>query len=697
MTVLDNSKGQCPPWRPCLVCLGFLVALGLSLVAGCRGRVVTKPAGTGTLKSSSTDEALESARDIFRKEVGLKAYRNAIGKFNTFASRHLERRPEPLTDAQRDLLTNQVGLQEDELAEIGSATFTLLDGHYLDDCFLMRDAVRSLSLYELPPLQQVEKVFAWVMRQVRLQAGDREPVPAQFVLRRGWGTALERAFVFLDLVNQLSLDGCIVAYPADSSGQGFARFWLPGVLVDKDVYLFDTRLGLPLPSPSGQGIATLKEVRTHAAPFQPLALDDKHHYDVTPAQARQAELYLGWSLSALAPRMKFLEGELQPNNKVVLSKDPAPVLPKFKAAAGPEVRVRVAAQPGDPKNPLRLLRDFLPPGEGGTDKSNRKIGFEIALVPFQSLPKAIRRIPPWHQGTVMLNPQITFAMMFVQFPVPALRKDVEQGAAQKPDALKDRMRRGQDSQKNRDDRQDLRLRLVEYVQTNLSQDFSGQSFDHFLLSARSSRDDLLRGRYEEATQQLVESQEQVNVQKVLAQTERDLDRKVDWWSEEVQTVMASAKGPEIAQKLNDLWVGAVAADEDKDSPREPNWLTNGIPPWVLAILRASAEPLGEEATYLLALCKHEQAERAQARFERGQKNASPADAWKTADGWWEEYLKSYPSGPSVVAVRLNRAVVKAALNDRPAALALLRSADASGGLLEETGRLYRAKLLKEKK
>ena len=42
---------------------------------------------------------------------------------------------------------------------------------------------------------------------------------------------------------------------------GRAQEWLPAVLLDKQLYLFDTELGLPVPGPGGQGIATLAQVR----------------------------------------------------------------------------------------------------------------------------------------------------------------------------------------------------------------------------------------------------------------------------------------------------------------------------------------------------------------------------------------------------------------------------------------------------
>ncbi len=679
---------------------------------GCNRVRVTKPlpgGPPGKVPVAQTDEALDAARDILRKEVGLKAYRNAVQKLNTYFSRHPEQRPQTLSDAERDLLVQKVGLEEDELAEITSNTFTSLDAHYLDLCFLMRDAARSLGVQELPPLQQVENLFAWITRQVRLVEEGGPPLPPQFVLRRGWGTPLERALIFLEMLNQMGLEGCLLAFPADPGSQRFARFWLAGVLVQGQIYLFDTRLGLPLPGPDGgDAPATLEQVREkargNADPFRRLALDDKHHYDVTAEQAGKAEIYLGWTLSALAPRMKYLQELLAGSTRIVLSADPAAATQRFEAAAK-GVPVRVAARFGDP-NPLRVLRSFLPPAEGGVDASNpgRKFRAEYGLIPDRALPKAIGKIPPVvSAGPVQLvNPgRILFARLFMDFPVPTLRKDYDQQNTQRPDKLMERRRQGEDPQKSEDERQDLRKRLIDYLLTSTSPGRGEQSSEPFWLAPRSSRDDILRGRYAEdgAATKLIESLEQVNVQKGLARSRPDLDEEVARWGEEVLALAQQLYGnqnpsPQTLARWNLLWTGRP---EGAGEAGGPPLATDRLPPWLLAVLGAAADPLGEEATYLLALCMHEKAERSQVRFGRGQRNEAPAAAWETATEWWQQYLEKYPNRPGAAAARLWLARARAALNDRTGAIRLLQNLSGNLTPLEETARLYRARLLQDKK
>ena len=159
------------------------------------------------------------------------------------------------------------------MAEVSAESYTLLDGWHLDGAFLLHDAAtHALEPEEvggdLPapsPLERATAAFAWAVREVRL--AEPTPIgltPPQFALRRASGTPLERALVYLDLLDQLGAAddeaaakpgqtetppflGCLVFCrdkPADAP-----RLWACGVVLNggPDVYLFDPRLGLPLP------------------------------------------------------------------------------------------------------------------------------------------------------------------------------------------------------------------------------------------------------------------------------------------------------------------------------------------------------------------------------------------------------------------------------------------------------------------
>src|SRR5205807_13817 len=121
-----------------------------------------------------------------------------------------------MTPEAAQKLQQAIGLSADEVKEIEGSNYTLLDAHHLDRCFLFRDIATSLALagagddstgkpIRRSGLEQAQAAFAWVMREMRLFAGRDArlfdeavlPVPPEFVVRRGVGSGLERALVYL--------------------------------------------------------------------------------------------------------------------------------------------------------------------------------------------------------------------------------------------------------------------------------------------------------------------------------------------------------------------------------------------------------------------------------------------------------------------------------------------------------------------
>src|SRR5207244_5163654 len=184
----------------------------------------------------------------------------------------------------------------------------------------------------------------------------------------------------------------MIGYPDGGANQPFVP-WIPGALVNKEVYLFDTRMGIPLPAPDGKGIATVRQIRTSDKPFAALTLDDKHSYDMTAEQARKMEIFLTVPLSALAPRMKFLDDTLGGRQKVHSFADWASLLKEFQgAAAAQNISVRFWGANGDRAAPIRILRTFMPSAEGGTDPPPFVLmrQMTLQLVPGFSVPRVIQ-------------------------------------------------------------------------------------------------------------------------------------------------------------------------------------------------------------------------------------------------------------------------------------------------------------------
>ena len=385
------------------------MALGGVLIAGLFVWMAVRPRGKVIIPESKgqREDSLGLARAALARETDLTTARTSLQQINTYLGQNPNIGQE-FAPAKKEELVPLFGLDAGEAAELEAHTFTLLDGYYLDQCFLLRDAAGSLQIgtqlrggdgarLRQTPLESAAAGFAWVMRQVRLE-DNRGLAPPAFVLRRGSGSSLERALVFLELLRQLGpaeeMQGCLVFCP-DKAG-GPTRLWACGVFVggSDEVYLFDPRLGLPLPGPKGKGIATLRQAIASPDVLGQLTMKDGPPYDVTAELAAAGELQQVCPLSALAPRMQFLEKVLQgPTVHVRLTADAGAERVRLEqAATGSLGKKSVTAwrETGGQGELLAgpgLLRRFLPASEGGGDVSEvRMQAFYRELVPWGLLP-----------------------------------------------------------------------------------------------------------------------------------------------------------------------------------------------------------------------------------------------------------------------------------------------------------------------
>jgi transglutaminase-like putative cysteine protease len=339
------------------------------------------------------ETSLTPAWEALHKGGDYGQCRTAVQLLNDYLNRSPEDRPPALSDAERALLTSRFQLSPDELAEVESPTFTLLDAHHLEDCLLLRDAADALRVQDLPPLERANAAFAWVVRQVRLYEKPGAVLPPVSALRRGGGSPQERALIFLEILRQLGLEGCMAAVPGADASQA-VRYWLPGVVIDKDIYLYETRMGLPLPGPKDAGNASLAQVRSQPDILQSLSADEKHRYEVTADQAKQAEAHFACPLSGLTPRMRWLQEKMASEQKVQLAVVPAARLEALETAAkGGGAPVKVWNTPGDPNTPVRIIRSTVPPEEGGTDKAHRREQWLLELVPWAFMSPTVRDMP----------------------------------------------------------------------------------------------------------------------------------------------------------------------------------------------------------------------------------------------------------------------------------------------------------------
>ncbi len=626
--------------------LFFLIVLLYYLFVGSSPTVTNTTSGPRPVEENN----LETARQSLTRQTDLNTCRSVLQEINSALGQKPALRPPAVTEEQTEWLRKNAGLDEGELKEIDSPNYTRLDGHHLERCFLLRDAVRALEVKGIKsggqavtetPLDQATRAFAWAVRQVRLGEHEGQAVPPAFTLRRGWGRPFERALVFLAMLEQFGdaeaarpdVLGCLLYVPGEREGR--MRFWACGVILGegKDVYLFDPRLGLPLPGPKGQGVATLAQVRKQPDVLAQLNLDEKHRYDVTGEQAKNAHALLVCPLSSLSPRMRHLQEKLLvPTVRIRLAVDPAKELDRLQAGCdsdGVKTHVELA------KLDVGLLRRFLPADEGGAGGG----------------------------GSRTMSPKDRFT--FDMVPWAAYPSQLQDDPRLPPDNVLSQRLRG----------------------------LFAATFITPMLNPGQSRDLLLRGRYSSATRELVSELDRWRDQRKQRANAGNLEPKIGPWVDEMFDAYAkqlqaksSAERDEAERRVKELWKEQRAA------------------PVYLSLFSAAGEARIPEVIYQLGLCSQEQAEELQARLDLQSRTTGgarrPSDvekahqAWQDALGTWKQLEESGPlAHPARTAVHRMRGRAHAMLGDTKAAAATWTNLPDTATELEKLAALYQARQL----
>jgi len=576
----------------------------------------------GQENNSDDDDNLDGARAELDHDADLTACRDALQKANAYVSRDPSRRPPELPATRRDALKQFLGLSDEELSEAASQAYTPLDGLYLDQAFLLRDVVLRTLTPERPgvakpdPLDRAAAAFAWAVRQVRLTDGadgkrpelnpppTAEPAtPPAFVLRRGSGTALERALVFLALLDQLGdaddagprLRGCLVGVPDDPKEPDKAvRLWACGVQVGdgRDLYLFDPCLGLPVPGAGGKGTATLAAADPDV--LSQFDSDKEHRYDVTAEQAKSAGVYVVCTLPAPAPRLEHLQDTLlAPTVRVRMFQDPTKDKLELKRTVDEPSRVRAWRDgPG-------LLRRFLPPEEGGVDKGERFRLANLRGFTYPNDPQASMlgraelfklRLPPWEvMPNVFRDPD--------KFP--------------------------------------YNVPLGQFVRNVLR-----GAWNHLYFDVKGPRDLLLRGKFEEAAAELTGDDAKWRDYRRRFESATGLKEQVDKWVD--QAVPAFAAQVKAQEK-------GTAAEKAAAGHAVEEVMKQAEPVYVL-LTGSAAGPMTSDVAYQMGLTKHEKAGRLQAGLDQAKRDGkAPTDAEKAAAraAWdealftWKKYLDDF--------------------------------------------------------
>jgi Tetratricopeptide repeat len=260
-------------------------------------------------------------------------------------------------------LSNQKQDPEPVVKAFCSEKFTIKDARHIEDCMLYRSIANRVAGDQGDDLAKVRRIFDWTVRNVVLvppeslsgngmRQAQVRPADALFrgMATENGGRWSERGWVFMALCRQIGVDVGLLTYttkpsvlatPAAAAARP-ASIWICAAVIDGKAYLFDQRIGLEIPSPDGNGVATLEEAITDPNVLARLDLPGISRY-VGPTASELAGssskigVLLDSSQGYFAPRMRQLQGMLTAKHRTVLFRDALEQARGFAKAMGPRL------------------------------------------------------------------------------------------------------------------------------------------------------------------------------------------------------------------------------------------------------------------------------------------------------------------------------------------------------------------------
>lgn len=386
----DESMIRCQVIRSLTFCLAVIgLMIGVGTIGGCRkvqrndrAVVIDQAIQAKKTKSDNLRDAFRylnqlnpSNREKVTKEVlvQLNTWIDGVSKDRFQYATPKLYQPGPANWANRADVSNPAQLFFDEW-----------DVDYLFQCKLMRlmsewivaapvrdkllqpsiDAMKAkLPPNEAAQFEEAYKLFDWTVRNVGLEDGQnakgdansvttltmdpREPMrgPTIGCTKLPWETALfsrgdyvERGRVFAALAQQRGIDTVWVSVNGTSTAPGY--LWAIGVPIGSELYLFETKLGLPLLDPDTLAFATLKEARANDRILRRLDLPGQFEYKIDPGDLKTVAFLVDALPTSLSARMKVLDKSLLGADRMQLFVDTDALAAKLeKIAPGDAVAI----------------------------------------------------------------------------------------------------------------------------------------------------------------------------------------------------------------------------------------------------------------------------------------------------------------------------------------------------------------------
>ena len=365
--------------HPCCCWQAGLVLL-LSQLLGCESAQRSAPTvkqRTTTTQDASTRE-LKNALELLQ-DPNLTGQSPTAGKIAYGLNAWISKQP-PIPNWQTPALTKTLPTEVQRVfrrrARSTSQDFNIEDVVFLRETLWLRDVSSWIVKQQLDPkferwlgdvreklgdtttskLGIAHRLFDWTVRNIQLDpispdfrdfvpktSADNSDQPArpqhyaprfgipgpgyrfsaEQLLLYGHGDFWQRSWLFMLLARQQGIQVAMLSAPGIASKKPLP--WCTAVLLDERLFLFDTRLGLPIPEENKRGVVELAEVmrnpRILGTTELPglLDLNPQKRYPVRHADAQKVTAFIDGSPHYLSRRMQQLQETLTGEQRIVLA------------------------------------------------------------------------------------------------------------------------------------------------------------------------------------------------------------------------------------------------------------------------------------------------------------------------------------------------------------------------------------------
>ncbi|QDU97831.1 tetratricopeptide repeat protein [Lignipirellula cremea] len=383
--MIDSRRGQgrTVAATPSIFAAVAMAAGLLASLAGCGDKFTPVERGESVQLTESGSEDISTALDklgqIDKSDLdqhwiqGLYAVRRWLDTVDPPA----DWRPDPMLDS----LPTQLA-EMDAVANLSQKTPRPEEIEYLLECIWARDITRwvlsdfqdpSLALFNARAAEGSDNVFAdreedalgealrlfdFTVRHVQLEPlleappaaePTEAPAPTRLVDGPGYmqppwkallmasGDAWQRSRVFIALCRAANIDAVMLGIASEEPG-GPVQPWLAAAAVQGQLYLFDAQLGVPIPGPQPQSIATLAQLQADPQLLRKLDIggSEPHVYPVQAADLSRVVALIDAPVESLSIRTRMIEDALVGEQRLRAVVDPSALAARIQACEGIE-------------------------------------------------------------------------------------------------------------------------------------------------------------------------------------------------------------------------------------------------------------------------------------------------------------------------------------------------------------------------